>query len=76
MFIFLCTMNYVYQKNSIHINALLFAVAIAFCVKTENDLKNTLFNANKILCNKYRIQLNKKMNKLMVCRKQILFSSA
>jgi hypothetical protein len=51
------------------VNALRFADDIAFCAGNKDDLKNTLIAMNRILKNKYGMQLNKKKTKVMVCSK-------
>ncbi|VVC26495.1 Reverse transcriptase domain [Cinara cedri] len=49
--------------------ALRFADDIAFCAENEDDLQNTLVTIDKILKNKYGMQLNKNKTEVMVCSK-------
>ncbi|VVC40587.1 Reverse transcriptase domain [Cinara cedri] len=51
------------------ISVLRFADDIAFCAETENDLQKVLTKVNKILWDKYGMQLNKKKTKVMACSK-------
>lgn len=51
------------------VTALRFADDIAFCAENEDDLRNTQVTIDRILKNKYEMQLNKKKTKVMVCSK-------
>lgn len=47
--------------------SLRFSDDIAFCTEMENDVQNILVKVNKILWNKYGMQLNEKNIKIIMC---------